>query len=218
MISLFHKDEFGFGLQYQTDKKIGVKTDNTGNVQFELSEAGLKGTVQFPAAFDPANLETQIQEAKQLAQTADNKADTATQRNGTQDTELEALRGKVKLLEDGKLAAEAKVTELQNALNEEKAKVTTLEGKVTALENREDLHASNLRLDDATNEVVLTVEGGQELRVNLGKFMNVVPSFADMWAGIKALPAFKTELLNIIRGEEVQNLAGETKGYLLSAN
>ena len=97
---------------------------------------------------------------------------------------------------------EAKANELQTALDQEKGKVTVLEGKVTALENREDLHASGLRLDDATNEVVLTVEGGSELRVGLGKFMNVIPTSQTVWNEIKALPTFKADLLAILLKEE----------------
>jgi len=166
MISVFHKEEVGLGLQVQSDKKLGIKADNTGNVQFEVSKAGLKGNVNFPQAFDPSTLQQQIQ-----------------------------------ALEQAKQAAEAKVT--------------TLEGKVTALENREDLHASGLRLDDATNEVVLTVEGGSELRVGLGKFLNVIPTSQAVWDEIKALPTFKADLLAVLKGEEVQDFAGATKGFLL---
>ena len=180
MISILHKEEIGLGLQAQSDNKLGIKTDNSGNIQFEVSEAGLKGNVELPQAFDPSTLQQQIA-----------------------------------ALEQAKQAAEAKANELQEALNQEKAKVTTLEGKVTALENREDLHASGLRLDDATNEVVLTVEGGQELRVGLGKFMNVIPTSQAVWDEIKALPAFKADLLAVLKGEEVQDFAGETKGFLL---
>ena len=168
MISVFHKEEVGLGLQVQSDKKLGIKEDNTGNVQFEVSEYGLKGNVEFPKAFDPSTLQQQIQ-----------------------------------ALEQDKQAAEAKVT--------------TLEGKVTALENRKDLHASGLHLDDATNEVVLTVEGGSELRVGLGKFLNVIPTSQAVWDEIKALPTFKADLLAVLKGEEVQDFAGATKGFLLSS-
>ena len=168
MISVFHKEEVGLGLQVQSDNKLGIKEDNTGNVQFEVSAYGLKGNVEFPKAFDPSTLQQQIQ-----------------------------------ALEQDKQAAEAKVT--------------TLEGKVTALENRKDLHASGLHLDNATNEVVLTVEGGSELRVGLGKFLNVIPTSQAVWDEIKALPTFKADLLAVLKGEEVQDFAGATKGFLLSS-
>ena len=166
MISVFHKEEVGLGLQVQSDNKLGIKEDNTGNVQFEVSAYGLKGNVEFPKAFDPSTLQQQIQ-----------------------------------ALEQDKQAAEAKVT--------------TLEGKVTALENRKDLHASGLHLDNATNEVVLTVEGGSELRVGLGKFLNVIPTSQAVWDEIKALPTFKADLLDVLKGEEVRDFAGYTKGFLL---
>ena len=180
MISILHKDEIGLGLQAQSDNKLGIKPDNSGNIQFEVSEAGLKGNVELPQAFDPSALQQQI---------------TA--------------------LEQAKQAAETKANALQEALNQEKAKVQLLEGKVTALENREDLHASNLTLDDATNEVVLTVAGGSELRVGLGKFLNVIPTSQAVWDEIKALPTFKADLLAILKGEEVQDFGGNTKGFLL---
>lgn len=180
MITILHKEEIGLGLQAQSDNKLGIKTDNSGNVQFEVSDAGLKGNVSLPEPFNPSTLETKIQS-----------------------------------LEQAKQAAEAKATELDTALKAEKAKVQVLEGKVTALENREDLHASGLRLDDATNEVVLTVEGGSELRVGLGKFLNVIPTSQAVWDEIKALPTFKADLLAVLKGEEVQDFGGNTKGFLL---
>lgn len=178
-IKLQHDYEVGNGLEISGNKTV-VKPDNTGNVQFEVSETGLKGNVELPQAFDPSTLQQQIA-----------------------------------ALEQAKQAAEAKANELQTALDQEKAKVTVLEGKVTALENREDLHASDLRLDDATNEVVLTVEGGSELRVGLGKFLNIIPTSQAVWDEIKALPTFKADLLAVLKGEEVQDFAGATKGFLL---
>lgn len=180
MISVVYKEDIGLGLQVQSDNKLGVKTDNSGNIKFEVSETGLKGNVELPQAFDPSTLQQQI----------------AT-------------------LEQAKQATETKNAELQRALDEEKAKVTALESKVTALENREDLHASGLRLDDVTNEVVLTVEGGSELRVGLGKFLNVIPTSQAVWDEIKSLPTFKADLLAVLKGEEVQNLSGEVSGFLL---
>lgn len=60
-IKIFHDYELGNGLEFK-DTKVSVKPDNTGNVQFEVSEAGLKGNVQLPAQFDPSTLQQQIQE------------------------------------------------------------------------------------------------------------------------------------------------------------
>ena len=181
MVSILHKNEIGLGLQVQPfDHKLGVKPDNSGNIQFEVSEAGLRGNIELPQAFDPSTLQQQIA-----------------------------------ALEQAKQAAETKANELQNALDTEKAKVVVLENKVTALENREDLHASNLSLDDATNEVVLTINNDAELRVGLGKFLNVIPTSQAVWDEIKALPSFKADLLAILKGEEVQDFSGHTKGFLL---
>lgn len=177
MVSIFHSNEFGLGLQQQTDKKIGLKTDNTGNVQFELSDVGLKGT------FSVVSLEAKIKEAKDAADAADTKATIAGQKNTSQDTEIEALKQ-----------------------------------KVTTLEAREDIKLRGAELIEATNELKLTLSDGVEFKAPLAKFVDAPKSAQEYWNEIKALPNFKTELLAIIRGEEVQNLAGETKGYLLSAN
>ena len=181
MVSILHKNEIGLGLQVQPfDHKLGVKPDNSGNIQFEVSEAGLRGNIELPQAFDPSTLQQQIA-----------------------------------ALEQAKQAAETKANELQNALDTEKAKVVVLEDKVTALENREDLHASGLTLDEETNEVVLTINNDSELRVGLGKFLNVIPTSQAVWDEIKALPSFKADLLAILKGEEVQDFGGYTKGFLL---
>lgn len=185
-IKVQHDYQVGNGLEIVNNKTV-VKPDNTGNVQFEVSANGLKGTVTLPQAFDPSALEQKIQEAKDAAIAAqatatgaDTKATTAGEKNTAQDAEINVLKQ-----------------------------------KVTALENREDLHASNLTLDDATNEVVLTVEGGAELRVGLGKFLNVIPTSQAVWDEIKALSTFKADLLAVLKGEEVQDFAGITKGFLL---
>lgn len=55
-IQIFHKNEIGKGLEY-ADEKVSVKPDNTGNVQFEVTEAGIKGVAP---EFDATNLETSI--------------------------------------------------------------------------------------------------------------------------------------------------------------
>ena len=181
MVSILHKNEIGLGLQvHPFDHKLGVKPDNSGNIQFEVSEAGLRGNIELPQAFDPSTLQQQIA-----------------------------------ALEQAKQAAETKANELQNALDTEKAKVEVLENKVTALEHREDLHASGLTLDEKTNEVVLTINNDSELRVGLGKFLNIIPTSQAVWDEIKALPTFKADLLAILKGEEVQDFGGNTKGFLL---
>lgn len=46
-IKVQHDYQVGNGLEI-VDNKTAVKPDNTGNVQFEVSEAGLKGNVDLP--------------------------------------------------------------------------------------------------------------------------------------------------------------------------
>lgn len=37
----------------------------------------------------------------------------------------------------------------------------------------------------------------------------------EYWDEIKELPTFKADLLNLLKGEDVKDLAGVIKGYLL---
>lgn len=155
-IKLVHDYEIGNGLEYK-DTKVSVKPDNSGNVQFEVSEAGLKGNVQLPAQFDPSTLQQQIQEL---------------------------------------------VTAKQE-----------LERKVQALESREDIHITNAEVVEDT-KLKITIQGAQPVTVDLAKFLNVVPTSQQVYADIKAqvLADVKADL----KGEEVQDFAGQIKGYLIN--
>lgn len=174
-IQIFHKNEIGKGLDY-TDAKVSVKPDNSGNVQFEVTEAGIKGVAP---EFDPSSLQAEIEQLAEI------------------DRDL-----------SGKLFQQSREI---TALEKENA---ALKARLEAVENREDLHASGLSLDEATNEVVLTVEGGAELRVGLGKFLNIVPTADEIYAEIKQqiLDDVKADL----KGEEIQDFAGTVKGYLIN--
>lgn len=79
------------------------------------------------------------------------------------------------------------------------------------------------------NKLKLTLSNGDILEADLAKFVDAPKAAADYWTEIKALPDFKTTvvellkspeakaaLLEVLKGEEVQNLAGDTKGYLLA--
>lgn len=79
------------------------------------------------------------------------------------------------------------------------------------------------------NKLKLTLSNGDILEADLAKFVDAPKAAADYWTEIKALPDFKdtviellkspeakAALLEVLKGEEVQNLAGETKGYLLA--
>ena len=78
------------------------------------------------------------------------------------------------------------------------------------------------------NKLKLTLSNGDILEADLAKFVDAPKSAEDYWTEIKALPDFKATvidlikspeakaaLLEILKGDEVQNLNGETKGYLL---
>lgn len=178
-IKVQHDYQVGNGLEI-VDNKTVVKPDNTGNVQFEVSAAGLKGTVTLPQAFDPSALEQKIQEAKDAALAADTKATTATEKNTTQDAEIEALKQ-----------------------------------KVATLESREDIKLAGAELVEDTNELKLTLSDGVEFKAPLAKFVDAPKTAEQYWTEIKALPTFKADLLAVLKGEEVQDFAGTTKGFLL---
>lgn len=185
-IKVQHDYQVGNGLEI-VDNKTVVKPNNTGNVQFEVSANGLKGTVTLPQAFDPSDLEQKIQEAKQAAVAAqatatgaDTKATTAGEKNTEQDAEIESLKQ-----------------------------------KVTALQAREDIKLTGASLDDVTNELKLTLSDGVEIKAPLAKFVDAPKTAEQYWTEIKALPTFKADLLAVLKGEEVQDFAGVTKGFLL---
>lgn len=185
-IKVQHNYEIGNGLEIVENKTV-VKPDNSGNVLIEVSEAGVKGTVTLPQAFDPSALEQKIEEAKQAAVAAqatatgaDTKATTAGEKNTAQDAEIE-----------------------------------TLKQKVATLESREDIKLAGASLDDATNELKLTLSDGIEIKAPLAKFVDAPKTAEQYWTEIKALPTFKADLLAVLKGEEVQDFAGATKGFLL---
>lgn len=200
-IKTLHDYEQGNGLEF-VDGKMNVKPDNSGNVQFEVTEEGIKGTVLIPEPFNPEQLEHKFQEIEAKADLADTKAQEANTKNGSQDTEIEQLK--------------AKNQELEQALNTEKAKVTTLEGKVQALESREDIKLQGAVLNEDTNELELTLVGGQVIKTSLAKFVDAPKSASQYLTEMKSLPEFKAALVELLKGEEVQDFAGVTKGFLIT--
>lgn len=95
-------------------------------------------------------------------------------------------------------------------------------------EHTVDVKASNIRVDEATQEIVIEQTDGSELRTNVANFFPQASekvTAAEMNAdGLKltlanqeevTLP--KTQILQHLRGEEVLSLGGVTLGYLLPA-
>lgn len=79
------------------------------------------------------------------------------------------------------------------------------------------------------NKLKLTLSDDSVIEADLAKFVDAPKSATEYWTEIKALPDFKTTvvdllkspeakaaLLETLKGEEVQNLAGDTKGFLLA--
>lgn len=114
---------------------------------------------------------------------------------------------------DGKV----KVTKSDDTIVELPLPVQAIDVKLQSAELTED------------NKLKLTLSNGDILEADLAKFVDAPKSATEYWTEIKALPDFKTTfvellkspeaktaLLEILKGEEVQNLAGDTKGYLLA--
>ncbi|OOH91862.1 hypothetical protein BMT54_01765 [Pasteurellaceae bacterium 15-036681] len=142
----------------------------------------------------------------------------------------QGLKGDVTLPEafdPSTLQAEIQALKAQNA--ELVSKNQAQDTEIQALKAREDLHVSGMTLNDETNELTLTVDGGATLTASLGKFVDVAKSAENYWGEIKALPDHKAviieilkspeakaALLEVLRGEEVKNFGGTTtRGYLL---
>lgn len=79
------------------------------------------------------------------------------------------------------------------------------------------------------NKLKLTLSDDSVIEADLAKFVDAPKAATEYWTEIKALPDFKdtviellkspeakAALIEMLKGEEVQNLAGDTKGYLLA--
>ena len=119
-------------------------------------------------------------------------------------------------------------------------KVEIVDGKVKVTksdETTEELplpaQAVDVKLKGAEltedNKLKLTLSDDSVIEADLAKFVDAPKSATEYWTEIKALPDFKTTvidllkspeakaaLLEMLKGDEVQNLAGDTKGYLLA--
>ena len=126
---------------------------------------------------------------------------------------------------------EAKVVITKVEIVDNKVKVTKSDD--TTEELPLPAQAIDVKLQSAEltedNKLKLTLSNGDILEADLAKFVDAPKSASEYWTEIKALPDFKTTvvellkspeakaaLLKVLKGEEVQNLAGDTKGYLLA--
>ncbi len=69
----------------------------------------------------------------------------------------------------------------------------------------------------AENKLKLTLSDNSVIEADLAKFVDAPKSADDYWTEIKALATFGTDVKEAVKGEAVQDLAGNTKGYLVSA-
>lgn len=106
-------------------------------------------------------------------------------------------------------------------------KSITVEGNVLKLTNTKDEvkdvelppHTVDVKLQGAEvtadNKLKLTLSDGSEVEADLAKFVDAPKTAQEYWDEIKQLPTFKEDLMKVLKGEALQNLAGETFGYLL---
>lgn len=105
------------------------------------------------------------------------------------------------------------------AIEGNKVKVTDSEG----VEKELELPASTVDVKlqgaeiTAENKLKLTLSDNSVIEADLAKFVDAPKSADDYWTEIKALATFGTDVKEAVKGEVVQDLAGNTKGYLVSA-
>ena len=134
------------------------------------------------------------------------------------------LKGQVTL--PAAVVAITKVEIVDGKIKVTKSDATTEELPLPAQAVDVKLQSAELTED---NKLKLTLSNGDILEADLAKFVDAPKSATEYWTEIKALPDFKTTvvellkspeakaaLLEVLKGEEVQNLAGDTKGYLLA--
>ena len=103
---------------------------------------------------------------------------------------------------------------VEQRLTATEAKDVEQDGRIQALEQRNDIKLQNAVVEDTT--LKLTTSDNVEIEVDLAKFLNVVPSAQDIYTEIKG--QIIRDVKAAIKGEAIQNLAGDTKGYLIIAD
>ena len=116
-----------------------------------------------------------------------------------------------------------KITDTKNAETEVELPAPTVDVKVT-----------NLSLNEQ-DELVAALSDGGSVKVSLAKFVDQAKAASAYWDEIKALPTFAddaatkiaadeaaakkiaTKVLELLKGEEVQDFSGNSKGFLLKA-
>ena len=116
-----------------------------------------------------------------------------------------------------------KLTDTKDATSEVELPAPTVDVKVT-----------NLVLNEQ-DELVASLSDGGNVKVSLAKFVDQAKAASAYWDEIKALPTFAsdaatqiagdeaaakkiaTKVLELLKGEEVQDFSGNSKGFLLKA-
>lgn len=116
-----------------------------------------------------------------------------------------------------------KVTDTKNAETEIELPAPTV-----------DVRVNNLALNEQ-DELVASLSDGGQVKVSLAKFVDQAKAASAYWNEIKALPSFASDVatalkgdataateiakkvLELLKGEEVQDFSGNSKGFLLKA-
>lgn len=213
---VFYLDNLGNSLE-ATGGKVNVKPDNTGNVQFEVTEQGIKGNVELPAAFDPSQLNEEIEQVKTAAENAQNTATQATEKNTTQDAEIEQLKVKNTELEQALNTEKAKVvvSDVTNELTEDGIKVTVAKTDSSSSDFTIPKVPVEIHFENATFEngkLKVTLNDGTEKET---EFTAEVLTHAINNATPEQRLALGVAIKNLVIGEEVQDFGGVTKGFLI---
>ena len=112
----------------------------------------------------------------------------------------------------GPSSLNTKIQELEQAKAQAEAKAQELERKVTALEGRDDIHLKGAVVEGT--DLKLTTTDNVDITVDLAAVLQGVPSAQDIYAQIK--DTILADVKAGLRGEEVQDITGTSKGYLLA--
>ena len=112
------------------------------------------------------------------------------------------------------LPAPTDLGQVEQRLTATEAKDVEQDGRIQALEQRNDIKLQNAVVEDTT--LKLTTSDDVEIEVDLAKFLNVVPTAQDIYNELKE--QIIRDVKAAIKGEVIQNLAGDTKGYLIIAD
>lgn len=210
---VIHKEELNPVLRVNEQNKLDLVTSDEGNVKFSRTDVGaLKADVEIPQTELPTiegaqeGVRIPLVEAVEAAYSKSQAIDTIEPQVTSNTDRIEALEGKTAPTALTGASREGNTITFTRSNSESDITVdlpaVPVDVKLQSLEFTDQGKLKATLSDDSTAEVDFTAEV-------------VVKALEAADSGQKA--RIKTLLLDILKGEEVQNLAGETKGFLLPA-